>query len=341
MRPPRPRSVMRGAGAPVVLAFASLALLAACTSARAPVAGAYPTLPRPQAARPGAPQAVPTDRRHTVVPGDTVYAVARRYGLGVRALIEENNLVPPYVLVVGRPLRLPSGREHVVVAGDTVYGISRRYGIDMAALVRANRIAPPYTIKVGQRLRLPDGTAAARPATQVVALPAPRPTPPGVVVPRPKGGKPGQSGIAGPAPANPAPTATLLPPPRAGTGFLWPVRGPLLSSFGAKKGGRHNDGVNIAAERGVAVVAAENGVVAYAGNELRGFGNLLLIRHADGWVSAYAHNETLLVKRGDKVRRGQPIARIGSTGSVSRPQLHFELRRGTEAVDPLRHLANA
>jgi len=117
------------------------------------------------------------------------------------------------------------------------------------------------------------------------------------------------------------------------------VNGKIISSFGAKKGGLHNDGINIAAARGAPVRAAENGIVAYAGNELRGFGNLLLIKHADGWTSAYAHNDKLLVRRGDQVRRGQIIARVGSTGSVTSPQLHFELREGSEAIDPLRLLA--
>jgi murein DD-endopeptidase MepM/ murein hydrolase activator NlpD len=117
------------------------------------------------------------------------------------------------------------------------------------------------------------------------------------------------------------------------------VNGRIISSFGAKKGGLHNDGINIAAARGAPVRAAENGIVAYAGNELRGFGNLLLIKHADGWTSAYAHNDRLLVRRGDQVRRGQIIARVGSTGSVTSPQLHFELREGSEAIDPLRLLA--
>jgi murein DD-endopeptidase MepM/ murein hydrolase activator NlpD len=120
--------------------------------------------------------------------------------------------------------------------------------------------------------------------------------------------------------------------------FYWPVRGRILSVFGAAAGGTHNDGINIAAPAGTVVNAAENGTVAYAGNELRGFGNLLLVKHADGWVTAYAHNEVLLVKVGDKIRRGQPIARVGASGGVAEPQLHFELRRGTKAVDPLDHL---
>ena len=120
--------------------------------------------------------------------------------------------------------------------------------------------------------------------------------------------------------------------------FLGPVRGKLLSVFGTATGGTQNDGVNIAAPAGTTVSAAEGGTVAYAGNELRGFGNLLLIKHADGWVTAYAHNAVLLVKKGQKVHRGEPIARVGSTGGVAQAQLHFELRRGTKAIDPLDHL---
>jgi murein DD-endopeptidase MepM/ murein hydrolase activator NlpD len=142
--------------------------------------------------------------------------------------------------------------------------------------------------------------------------------------------------VAPPAPkSRDAVRAALAnPPARAGSSFLWPVQGPLLSSYGAKSGGEHNDGINIAAPRGTAVRAAENGVVAYAGEELKGFGRLLLVKHADGWVTAYAHNEDLLVAAGDRVTRGQTIARVGSSGHVDRPQLHFEVRRGTRAVNP-------
>ncbi len=133
--------------------------------------------------------------------------------------------------------------------------------------------------------------------------------------------------------------ATTVQPATHGTGkFLWPVNGKIISPFGPKDGGLHNDGINIAAPLGTPVHAADSGVVVYAGNELRGFGNLLLVRHADGWVSAYAHCDALLVKRGDNVKRGQVIARVGQSGNVNAPQLHFELRKGAEAVDPLAQL---
>ena len=120
-----------------------------------------------------------------------------------------------------------------------------------------------------------------------------------------------------------------------GTGiFQGPVRGHVLTGYGSGRDGTHNDGINIAAPRGAAVEAADAGVVAYTGNELRGYGNLILVKHPNGWISAYAHCDLILVKRGDKVARGQIIARVGSTGNVAEPQLHFELRRGNRAVDP-------
>ena len=131
------------------------------------------------------------------------------------------------------------------------------------------------------------------------------------------------------------------PPATTAKGFQWPVRGRVVSGFGAKAKGLRNDGINIAAKRGSPVRAAENGVVAYAGNELRGFGNLLLLKHSGGWITAYAHNDKLLVKRGQKIKKGQNIATVGSTGNVRTPQLHFELRKGKRARDPKKYLRPA
>ena len=139
-----------------------------------------------------------------------------------------------------------------------------------------------------------------------------------------------------------APEAANLPipkpPARTGGKFLWPVPGKVVGKFGPQGSGRHNDGINILAPRGTPVRAAENGVVVYAGNQLKGFGRLLLVKHSDSWITAYAHNDTLLVERGQTVQRGQPIARVGSSGNVASPQLHFEVRKGKRAVDPVRVL---
>ncbi len=143
-------------------------------------------------------------------------------------------------------------------------------------------------------------------------------------------------------PAAPPRAATAAEPPPAthrGGSFLWPVRGHVLENYGTGPDGTHNDGINIAAPRGAPVQATDAGVVAYAGNELRGYGNLILIKHPNGWISAYAHCDLILVKTGQKVARGQVIARVGSTGNVSAPQLHFELRRGKQPVNPRDYLA--
>ncbi len=324
-------------------------------SSRAVTATPLPAIATPPAATaslPPAPRARPTARdtarigpgTHRVRPGETIYAVSRKSQVTLRDLIEANGLTAPYRLQAGQRLIIPQARYHRVRAGETLYAIARRYDVDMPSIVRANGLTAPYTVAAGQRLRLPEGlneastprnatapvrTAAAEttqappPATTVAVEAAPQPaTRPSAAV----------RTIAVPRGAIPK------PPPRSGRGFAWPVDGRVISRFGGKPGGMRNDGINIATRRGAAVRAADDGVVAYAGNELKGFGNMLLLRHADGWMTAYAHNEKVLVKLGDRVRRGQVVARAGSSGNVTSPQLHFEIRKGTVAVDPARHL---
>ncbi len=260
----------------------------------------------------------------------------------------------------------------VVQRGDTLITIARRGGVETAALARANGLAPPYRLRVGQVLTLPPGRAGtagrfapspgdaqslavpAVPAAPVeaAALPplAPRERLPAVeldlseealppISPRPDARTAG-GGTAGEARApereSPGGLAALpsSPPPPAGRGFLWPLRGQIVSEFGPKAGGLTNDGINIAAPRGTPIRAAENGVVSYVGNELKGFGNLVILRHADGWTTTYGHAEEILVERGAEIRRGQIIARVGRTGNVATPQLHFEIRRGARPVNP-------
>lgn len=242
---------------------------------------------------------------------------------------------------------------HRVESGETVYSIAKARGVDAYALITANKLTPPFDLTEGQRLVVPGAARQAGSAQPNSTASASRPaeTDSGQPVPRPavgqsggpersgQGGGPERSGEQTTALAPQARPASPLPEPPAGAGgFIWPVEGKVLSGFGPKGGGRYNDGINVAAVAGTLVHAADSGVVAYAGNELRGFGNMLLIKHAGGWVSAYAHNQVLLVSRGDRVRRGQVIARVGSTGGVDEPQLHFELRKGKRAVDPLGEL---
>lgn len=235
----------------------------------------------------------------TVQKGDTVYGISRRTGVDPRAIITANNLRPPYVLQPGQTLVLTGGQTYAVKKGDTLYAISRSYGVDLTSLSRANNLRSPYRLAVGQVLQIPGGKAGTtRPQT----------------------------------------TLNVALPPREGSRFLWPVRGDILSSFGAKDGGLHNDGINIKTRRGEPVKAADAGVVVYADDGLKGYGNLILIRHQGGWVTAYAHNDKILVKRGDSVKRGDVISWAGVTGDVAEAQLHFEIRKGTRAVNPISYL---
>lgn len=372
----------------------------------------------------------------TVRPGQTLFAVGRETNLPVRALIDANNLEPPYKLRIGQVLVIPNLRQYIVQSGDSLPLVARKFSVETSTLVKLNHLSPPYALIVGTKLVLPPETegvavaaaapvpvttsrfapveptqstpdakfgatplpppAASTPATAAPAkptattLPPPTPLEPVPVPPPPPSRTqappppeaptassqpavaPTKSKLtAAPAPEpsaapeDDAPAATTAPPePESGANaptnavagapavtalvqnhrapsaplFYWPVRGKVLSTFGPAAGGTHNDGINIAAEAGTEVHAADSGTVAYAGNELRGFGNLLLIKHADGWVTAYAHNQELLVAKGDHVQRGQAIAKVGDTGGVGRAQLHFEIRQRTTAVDPLDHL---
>ncbi|KAA0676920.1 LysM peptidoglycan-binding domain-containing protein [Roseomonas genomospecies 6] len=180
--------------------------------------------------------------------------------------------------------------------------------------------APTSLRPPGQKPTVPEPAPAPR-AVEAAPVPAPQPAP--------------AREVAAAPPPSPPPKAVEEATPQRATGrLLWPVKGKVISTFGPKPDGLHNDGLNIAAAKGTTVVAADNGVVAYAGNELRGFGNLLLVKHSDGFITAYAHLDRIDVERGMAVKRGQAIGTVGQTGSVTSPQLHFELRKGSQAVDP-------
>jgi murein DD-endopeptidase MepM/ murein hydrolase activator NlpD len=245
------------------------------------------------------------------------------------------------------------GIVHTVQAGDTAWNISQRYGISVNDLIAAN--GGSSTVKIGQRITVPG--ASGEPRVQLASL-----DPTHVPSPVPAAPMPSVPAVAS-APASPPPAAPESPeqqvamapltgaagaaapiapePPAAASGFRWPVRGRIISGFGKKPDGERNDGINLAVPEGTAVKAAEDGTVIYAGNELKSYGNLVLIRHAGGWVSAYAHNSELQVKRGDQVRRGQVVALSGMSGGVTTPQVHFELRKEATPVDPLQHLSDS
>lgn len=266
----------------------------------------------------------------TVKKGDTLYSISRHYDVPIRELVETNGLTPPYSLNIGRVLKMPNARYHVVSKGDTLYNISKRYNVDVTSLSRANELDAPYNLNIGQRLVLPGSVGGKSSASYQTATTQSTPS-------RWSWGgnnnetttsTPYKSTYSKPAPA---------PKPRK-TKFAWPVKGTVISHFGAIGKGRTNDGINIKGTKGATVVAADKGNVAYAGNELKGFGNLILIKHDDGWVTAYAHNDRLFVKKGQRVAKGEKISTVGSSGGVSSPQLHFEIRAGKKSVNPESYL---
>jgi murein DD-endopeptidase MepM/ murein hydrolase activator NlpD len=301
---------------------------------------------------------VPVRQEHVVQQGDTLLAISRIYGVDQSSLASVNNLKPPYALKAGQRLILP-GRIDANVAAmppeeQDIYTAPTASNAGTGGSMSVEQLPAPASPQAAQQQ--PSKQQPVEPSTAPSAPGATEPLAPEKPAPSTTAAKPADTEVAA-IPAKPGPkTTTDKPPdteeaaipaqpesglgPRGNERFLWPVKGKIISNFGPKKGGLNNDGINIAAPAGTDVIAADNGVVAYAGNELRGFGNLLLIRHADGWVTAYAHNEKLLVKRGEKVKRGQTIAQIGSTGNVSAPQLHFEIRKGTDPVDPLKYLGS-
>ena len=212
---------------------------------------------------------------------------------------------------------------HVVREGETLYSIAWRYGWDFKALASANRIGAPYTIYPGQEIRLDRTASTTVASSRPSSSPAAKPSSGTTSTSTSKPSKP-------PAPApvsKPAPTAPAGP-----INWQWPASGSILSHYSANKVGHH--GITIGGREGDPVAAAADGVVVYRGNGLTGYGNLLIIKHDERWLSAYAHNQSMVVSEGQKVKRGEKIATIGATGTF-RTQLHFEIRRDGTPIDPV------
>lgn len=294
----------------------------------------------------------------TVGRGETVETIARRHGVPASAIIQTNGfrnaseirpgqrlVIPRYVTSGGAPQAPlaqtqapPSGSVHIVKPGESLGHIAHHYGVAATAIARANKIEPYAKLNAGDRLTIPGSRpVAARSVTPAPQIAQPRTVPADRVASIPPQ-------TARMATQEPAATDTVAKNAEAAGGmasFRWPVRGRVITAFGATTNGTQNDGINLAVPAGTPIKAADDGVVAYAGNELKGYGNLVLIRHPNGFVSAYAHASELLVKRGDTIKRGQVIAHAGQTGNVSSPQLHFEIRKGSTPVDPTKYLSGA
>lgn len=287
---------------------------------------------------------------HTVLEGDTVYTVAKEYNLPMRDIIEVNHLSAPYKLDFGYRLKLPAPNEYTVKKYDTLYTVAHMFDSTVNEVARLNDLSAPYMLTAGQTLRLPspalkggDFTIEEAPAATAMKIePVEREVLGGTISapPQPQA----QSNETPPVKVQQASVATPkipdeVPPRVKGNGkFMMPVEGKIISSYGPKADGLHNDGINIKVPRGTPVRAADNGVVVYAGSEIQGYGNLVLVRHADRWMTAYAHMDKMLVKKGDTLKQGQTLGTVGTTGTVDSPQLHFEVRRGTKAINPQTYL---
>lgn len=316
-------------------------------------------LPEPPVMRTAKPQG--GGFRVTVAQGDTLAILSQRYAVPVEAIVSANDL-PDSRLAPGQSLFIPTAAKtaagsatpakpqvitaapgentYKVETGDTLNSIAAKLGVSPKAITDRNNVRP-HQLQVGQVLVIPAGDGAVAQQGPSGAEPSVRSVKtttiqaPGAASPEASSEVTGEQSQL--ARVDKLPT----PDPMSGNSFRWPVKGRIISPFGTRPDGSHNDGINVSVPQGTSVMAAENGVVAYAGSELKGYGNLVLVRHANNWVSAYAHNDTLLVKRGDKVRRGQVIAKAGASGSVSQPQVHFELRKGSRPVDPTKYMGDA
>jgi murein DD-endopeptidase MepM/ murein hydrolase activator NlpD len=293
-----------------------------------------------------------------VRPGQHLVIPRYRSGPGASVAAEPRytSTVASVAAPVGPPrsaLAAPSS-VHIVAPGETLNSIARLYNKPVMVLAKVNNIPPTTLVRVGDRIVIPDvrqQPRAVASAAPVMSVPPMTSAPPRTQPAITQSGGPSLASqdsslsarVAAPTATMPASAVettaktTEADPP----GFRWPVRGRVIQAFGPKPNGLQNDGINLAVPEGTPVKAADDGVVAYAGNELKGYGNLVLVRHSNGFVTAYAHASDILVKRGDAVKRGQVIAHSGQTGNVTSPQLHFEIRKGATPVDPAQYLNGA
>ena len=330
------------------------------------VAAAHPPVVAPHP-----PLAAPSGATIIVGTSDTLEILARRYNVTPAAILAANGYKGPRALSPGQQLIIPRPTATAVAApalaapaapklvaaapaapslhfvnhGETLISIAHQNHVSVAELAKANSIDASAPLKLGAKLAIPGKAAQATQPGPAVPVQAVAAAP--VSITKFAAAGPQQSArLAQAAPTDEEKEATEVPAKASeATGalptFRWPVRGKVITSYGAKTNGKSNDGINLAVPEGTPIKAAEDGVVTYSGNELKGYGNLVLVRHSNGYVTAYAHASELLVKRGDSIKRGQVIAKSGQTGEVGSPQLHFEIRKGSSPVDPLQFLNGA
>jgi murein DD-endopeptidase MepM/ murein hydrolase activator NlpD len=279
--------------------------------------------------------------------GDTVATVAQRYHLSPEQVIQYNGIKPPYKIYVGQPLKVIASlipKESNQVHRKKLKQKVSQNQTKAEKIIQIKNTDPMSSGVSSQDLKLLKKPQQRNVLLKERELPKPELNLNSqvLILPSRKPNLPKNSKFL--THSSEIQKGKQIRRPLVNfnsqrrQNFLWPLKGKILSGFGTKSNLKYNRGINISAALGDCVVACERGIVAYAGNEIKGFGNMILIKHANGWMSAYAHNLYLLVKRGDHVCRGQKIAEAGATGNVEQPQLHFELRQKTRAVDPQKYL---
>ncbi len=283
---------------------------------------------------------------HTVSEGDTLYGISKRYKVDVPELALANNLVAPYHLNVGQRLRLPPPEKYEVRPDDSLSEVARLFNVSQSRLAELNNLSKPYRILAGEKLSIPRLRGIEGEIASVMVTPLAMEAAPAHRSIRSAELKDEHSQSSASNTVNilklpdsysekeevktPAFTLSKNKPSR----FLRPVAGSIISDFGPKKNGLQNDGINIAAPKGATVISAADGEVVYAGNGLKGYGNLILIKHGGRYLTAYGHLGQIHTKKGSFVKAGEKIGIVGTSGQVSSPQLHFEIRKGTDSLDP-------
>ncbi|MDR2527125.1 MAG: LysM peptidoglycan-binding domain-containing protein [Rickettsiales bacterium] len=276
---------------------------------------------------------------HVVERGDSLWSISRQYEMTLDEIAKLNNLTTPYKVKIGQKIKINGkisnksiadssssdvvDRErplatttYTVKKGDVLSRIADKFNISSSEIIKLNKLKKPYKIKVGQKLKIRGSSANKNEVKQVVEK---------------KDNKKETEN------KKVEDTKTLNAISNKNNKFMWPIKGNIVSSFGGKKNGLFNDGINISAPQGSSFVATEDGTVAYVGNELRGYGIIILIKHSGGWISVYAHCDSVKVSKGDSVKKGQVIGSVGQSGNVHFPQLYFSLRKGREPVNPLKY----
>jgi murein DD-endopeptidase MepM/ murein hydrolase activator NlpD len=271
---------------------------------------------------------------YTVVAGDTLRSIGNRTGAGSETLARANGLEAPFVIRPGQTLTVPAGRYHNVGEGETGIAIARAYGVAWQAIIAANGLEPPYALRIGQRLLLPGDSASSTLEARASAFKLD-------IDDILTGGEPAAVAEAPIAAPQPAPTRPLAPgvavrePARFVGSFVWPADGRIANRFGPLGEGQVNQGIDIAVAQSAPISAAADGVVAFVGNDVANYGGLILIRHGEGWITAYGRATEASVTRGQSVKKGQAI---GKAGTGTAPLLFFQMRKGGKPVDPVKQL---